>query len=106
MGTNRLKKPKLSTSKAKEKNITYSIKLYVSIEIISKNNGSLTSIVPKQKVLIGEIPLMTNKGTFIINGCERIIVNQLVRSPGVYYKKEKKKKSNFNSRTKKIIIET
>lgn len=92
----RLKKPKLSTSKAKEKNITYSVKLYVSIEIISKNNGINTSIVPKQKVLIGEIPLMTNKGTFIINGCERIIVNQLVRSPGVYYKKEKKKNQLYN----------
>lgn len=92
----RLKKPKLSTSKAKEKNITYSVKLYVSIEIISKNNGINTSIVHKQKVLIGEIPLMTNKGTFIINGCERIIVNQLVRSPGVYYKKEKKKNQLYN----------
>jgi len=92
----RLKKPKLSTSKAKEKNITYSIKLYVSIEIIAKNLSLSNNAIEKQKVLIGEIPLMTNKGTFIINGCERIIVNQLVRSPGVYYKKEKKKNQQYN----------
>jgi DNA-directed RNA polymerase subunit beta len=92
----RLKKPKLSTSKAKEKNITYSVKLYVSIEILSNNLATTNTIVEKQKVLIGEIPLMTNKGTFIINGCERIIVNQLVRSPGVYYKKEKKKNQLYN----------
>jgi DNA-directed RNA polymerase subunit beta len=87
----RLKKPKLSTIKSKEKNITYSIKLYVPIEIFTKTKDNIKVIIDKQKVLIGEIPLMTNKGTFIINGCERIIVNQLVRSPGVYYKKEKKK---------------
>lgn len=92
----RLKKPKLSTSKAKEKNITYSVKLYVSIEILSKNISTIKNVGEKQRVLIGEIPLMTNKGTFIINGCERIIVNQLVRSPGVYYKKEKKKNQLSN----------
>ena len=92
----RLKKPKLSTSKAKEKNITYSVKLYVSIELIAKNLSTTNIILEKQRVLIGEIPLMTNKGTFIINGCERIIVNQLVRSPGVYYKKEKKKNQLYN----------
>lgn len=92
----RLKKPKLSTSKAKEKNITYSVKLYVSIEILAKNLSTTKNVVEKQRVLIGEIPLMTNKGTFIINGCERIIVNQLVRSPGVYYKKEKKKNQLYN----------
>ena len=86
-----LKKPKLSTSKAKERNITHSLKLYVTIEIIAKNLTPTTKFLKKQKVLIGEIPLMTDKGTFIINGCERIIVNQLVRSPGIYYKKEKKK---------------
>ena len=87
----RLKRPKLSTFKAKERNITYSLKLYVSIEIIAKNLSTNNNVIEKQKILIGEIPLMTNKGTFIINGCERIIVNQLIRSPGVYYKKEKKK---------------
>ena len=87
----KLKKPKFTTSKAKERNITYSVKLYVSIEIIAKSTTPFNNLVGKQKVLIGEIPLMTNKGTFIINGCERIIVNQLIRSPGVYFKKEKKK---------------
>jgi DNA-directed RNA polymerase subunit beta len=92
----RLKKPKFTTSKAKERNITYSVKLYVSIEIIAKNITSTNNLVGKQKVLIGEIPLMTNKGTFIINGCERIIVNQLIRSPGVYFKKEKKKNQLYN----------
>ena len=92
----RLKKPKLSTFTAKERNITYSLKLYVSVEILGKNISNINNIIKKQKVLIGEIPLMTNKGTFIINGCERIIVNQLIRSPGVYYKKEKKKNQRYS----------
>ncbi len=106
----KLKKPKFSTFKAKEKNITYSFKLYVLIEIIKTEKEIATTspynakqTIEKQKVLIGEIPLMTNKGTFIINGCERIIVNQLIRSPGVYYKKEKKKNQQYNIYSSTVI---
>ena len=87
----KLKKPKLDTFTAKERNSSYNIKIYIPIEIIKEGTTKNTIIVEKQKVFIGEIPLMTDKGTFIINGCERIIVNQIVRSPGIYYKKEKKK---------------
>ena len=87
----KLKKPEFSSSKTKEKKLTYSMKLYVSIELLDRFLKSTKKILKKQKILLCEIPLMTNKGTFIINGVERIIVNQLVRSPGVYYKKEKKK---------------
>jgi DNA-directed RNA polymerase subunit beta len=94
----KLKKPKLSIYEAKEKTITHSLQLYISIEIVKNINGihaqslvAKSHPIEKQKVLIGEIPLMTNKATFIINGCERVIVNQLIRSPGVYFKTEKKK---------------
>lgn len=100
----KLKKPKFTIRKAKEKTITYSIQVYVSIEVLKKskerNIQSLsfeTQTLEKQKVLIGEIPLMTEKGTFIINGCERVIVNQLVRSPGVYFKVDKKKTKTQSS---------
>ncbi|CAM9107654.1 unnamed protein product [Chrysoparadoxa australica] len=95
-----LKKPSLSLQKTKERNTTYSLRLYVPIKVIkledstNSSNLSYTEILPKQKVFIGEIPLMTDKGTFITNGCERVIVNQLVRSPGIYFKKIKKKRNN------------
>lgn len=98
-----LKKPKFNTSGAKKKSITYSLQLYVPIEIISKNSFNKGHIIDKNKILIGEIPLMTSKGSFIINGCERIIVNQLIRSPGVYYKKEKKIK-DFNNNYSATVI--
>lgn len=87
----KLKKPEFSPAKAKEKKLTYSIKLYIFIELFDRFLPKTKTILKKQKILLCEIPLMTNKGTFIINGIERIIVNQLVRSPGVYYKKETKK---------------
>lgn len=87
----KLKRPEFNLSKTKEKKLTYSVKLYVSIELLDRFLTTTKKILKKQKILLCEIPLMTNKGTFIINGVERIIVNQLVRSPGVYYKKEKKK---------------
>ena len=102
----KLKQPILTIVKSKERNTSYCIRLYTPIELIhhsaskSKNTDTTeiinddpvtSTIFEKQTVFMGEIPLMTEKGTFIINGCERIIVNQIVRSPGVYYKRELKK---------------
>jgi DNA-directed RNA polymerase subunit beta len=99
----RLKKPRLSTYQAKERNTTYSLKLYVSMQIFAPDLDTTEGFFKKQKVLLGEIPLMTHKATFIINGCERVIVNQLVRSPGIYYKKEKKKNQFQYLITGKVI---
>jgi DNA-directed RNA polymerase subunit beta len=87
----KLKKPEFTPTKLKEKKLTYSVKVYVSIELLDRFLPDIKTILKKQKILLCEIPLMTNKGTFIINGVERIIVNQLVRSPGIYYKKENRK---------------
>jgi DNA-directed RNA polymerase subunit beta len=99
----KLGRPKLLPSKAKEKTATYSVKLYIQIEIIQKTQSFVdtllqtsVNLLERQMFLVGEIPLMTDKGTFIVNGCERVIVNQLIRSPGVYYKKEKRHTKQFN----------
>ena len=58
--------------------------MYVICRLINKETGE----IKEQEVFIGELPLMTERGTFIINGAERVIVNQIVRSPGVYFKDE------------------
>ena len=105
--------PSISMDIALKRDITYSIQLYVPGEysylydekldaknvLFSKNEGTkLTSkktiktiekrIRVKQDLLFGEIPLMTEEGTFIINGCERVVISQIIRSPGIYFKKE------------------
>ena len=62
--------------------------MYVPTQLINKE----TREISQMDVFIGDLPLMTERGTFIINGAERVIVNQIVRSPGVYYKSELDKK--------------
>ena len=74
-------KPKYSVEECKERDVTYSAPLKVKIRLINKS----TNEVKEQEVFMGDFPLMTEQGTFIINGAERVIVSQLVRSPGVYY---------------------
>lgn len=74
-------KPKYSVEECKERDVTYSAPLKVKIRLINKE----TNEVKEQEVFMGDFPLMTDQGTFIINGAERVIVSQLVRSPGVYY---------------------
>lgn len=74
-------KPKYSVEECKERDVTYSAPLKVKIRLINKE----TNEVKEQEVFMGDFPLMTDTGTFIINGAERVIVSQLVRSPGVYY---------------------
>jgi DNA-directed RNA polymerase subunit beta len=80
----RLKRPKYDVDEAKRRDSTYAVQMYVPTRLINKETGE----IKEQEVFIGDLPLMTDRGTFIINGAERVIVNQIVRSPGVYYKSE------------------
>nr|WP_330400344.1 DNA-directed RNA polymerase subunit beta [Tepidibacter mesophilus] len=80
-------KPKYEVEECKERDVTYSAPLKVKVRLINKETGE----VKEQEVFMGDFPLMTEKGTFIINGAERVIVSQLVRSPGVYFSQERDK---------------
>ncbi|MDA8353998.1 MAG: DNA-directed RNA polymerase subunit beta [Firmicutes bacterium] len=76
-----LEEPKYSVDESKERDVTYAAPLRVKVRLINKETGE----VKEQEVFMGDFPLMTDTGTFIINGAERVIVSQLVRSPSVYY---------------------
>jgi DNA-directed RNA polymerase subunit beta len=80
----KLRRPKYSVSEAKRRDGTYAVQMYVPTRLINKETGEIKEL----EVFIGDLPLMTDRGTFIINGAERVIVNQIVRSPGIYYKSE------------------
>ena len=80
----KLKCPKYNLLESKRRDATYSVQVYVRARLINRDTG----IIKEQEVFIGDLPLMTDRGTFIINGAERVIVNQIVRSPGIYYKSE------------------
>ncbi|MEO8581338.1 MAG: DNA-directed RNA polymerase subunit beta [Patescibacteria group bacterium] len=80
----RLGKPKHTFSEAKDKSLTHEIPIYVSASLTNKQTGE----VMKQEVFLGNIPQMSPRGTFIINGVERAVVNQLVRSPGIFFSNE------------------
>ncbi|SFI40599.1 DNA-directed RNA polymerase subunit beta [Tindallia magadiensis] len=82
--------PKYSVAESKERDMTYSSPIKVKVRLINKETGE----VKEQEVFMGDFPLMTDTGTFIINGAERVIVSQLVRSPGVYYNSEYDKSGN------------
>ncbi len=83
-GDFKLKEPKYHVDEAKRRDSSYAVQMYVPTRLINKETGE----IKEQQVFIGDLPLMTDRGTFIINGAERVIVNQIVRSPGVYYKAE------------------
>ena len=78
-----LREPKYEVEECKERDTNYAAPLRVKVRLINKETGE----VKEQEVFMGDFPLMTEKGTFIINGAERVIVSQLVRSPGVYFGK-------------------
>jgi len=80
----RVVEPKYDMEESKRRDTTYAVQLRLPARLINKETGE----IKEQEVFLGEIPLMTDRGTFIINGAERVIVNQIVRSPGVYFKKE------------------
>ncbi len=87
LGYRILETPKYDVEECKERDVNYAAPLKVEVRLLNKETGE----VNVQEVFMGDFPLMTPKGTFIINGAERVIVSQLVRSPGVYYNTSKDK---------------
>ncbi len=75
------REPKHTMDECRERDMTYSAPLFVDVELTIKDSGE----IKEQRLFFGDFPLMTDRGTFIINGAERVVVSQLVRSPGVYY---------------------
>lgn len=90
-----LGEPKYSVEESKERDVTYSAPLRVKVRLVNKETGE----VKDQDVFMGDFPLMTETGTFVINGAERVIVSQLVRSPSVYFsgKLDKNGKKGFTA---------
>ncbi|NLY55984.1 MAG: DNA-directed RNA polymerase subunit beta [Firmicutes bacterium] len=86
-----LGEPKYSVEECKERDVTYQAPIRVRVRLINKETGE----VKEQDVFMGEFPLMTERGTFIINGAERVIVSQLVRSPGVYFDRTQDKNGYY-----------
>ena len=91
--------PKYSVEECKEKDMSYQAPLFVEVRFINKETGE----IKEQQVFMGDFPLMTDRGTFVINGTERVVVSQLVRSPGVYYAEELDKTSDKIIYTAKVI---
>src|SRR6187431_2546819 len=90
---------KASVEECKDKDLTYCAPLFVTAEFTNHTTGEIKS----QTVFMGDFPMMTPKGTFIINGTERVVVSQLVRSPGVYFAKEPDKTSDRDLSSVKVI---
>jgi DNA-directed RNA polymerase subunit beta len=93
------KDPKFDEDECKEKDMTFSRPLFVTAAFINKETGE----IKEQTVFMGDFPMMTEKGTFIINGTERVVVSQLVRSPGVYFDRSIDKTSDKDIFSCKII---
>nr|YP_009297738.1 RNA polymerase beta subunit [Kumanoa americana]AOM67472.1 RNA polymerase beta subunit [Kumanoa americana] len=111
----KLKFPRYSVRRAKSRDRTYSAQIYVpskltrkDVELLNQNRNINNHTIiaygeknyqnkkyKKRPVFIGDLPLMTNRGTFVISGIERVIINQIVRSPGIYYKKELDKNNKY-----------
>lgn len=89
-------KTKYTVEEAKERDATYSTRLHVKVRLINRETGE----IKEQEIYLGDFPLMTESGTFIINGAERVVVSQLVRSPGCYYAYE------FDKVGKKVFTST
>ena len=98
-GDHRFGDPKYTVDECKEKDVSYQAPLYVEIRYINRETGE----IKEQEVFMGDFPLMTNRGTFIINGTERVVVSQLVRSPGVYFGSERDKASDKTLYNAKVI---
>ena len=89
-------KTKYTVEEAKERDATYSTRLHVKVRLINRETGE----IKEQEIYLGDFPLMTDSGTFIINGAERVVVSQLVRSPGCYFD------SSYDKTGKKIFTST
>ncbi len=95
----RFEPPKYSLEECKDKDMTFSAPMFVTAEFINNTTGEIKS----QTVFMGDFPLMTPKGTFVINGTERVVVSQLVRSPGVYFERSADKTSDKDLYSCKMI---
>ena len=95
----RFEPPKYSIAECKERDITYAAPLFLTAEFTNNVTGEIKS----QTVFMGDFPLMTPRGTFVINGTERVVVSQIVRSPGVYFERTIEKTSDKDIFTTKII---
>ena len=91
--------PKYSPQECKEREITFSQPVYVKTRLVMKETGE----IKEQEIFMGDIPMMTPNGTFVINGSERVVVSQLVRSPGIYFVYEKNLVSDRNLCYAKLI---
>ncbi len=98
-GAHEFGEPKYSVEECKEKDMSYQAPLFVDVRFINKETGE----IKEQSVFMGDFPLMTDRGTFVINGTERVVVSQLVRSPGVYYAEEMDKTTDKINYTAKVI---
>lgn len=92
-------KTKYSIEEAKERDATYSARLHVKVRLINRETGE----IKEQEIYLGDFPLMTDSGTFIINGAERVVVSQLVRSPGCYYGEEFDTKTGKRTYTSTVM---
>ncbi len=95
----RFEPPKYTIAECKERDITYAAPLFLTAEFTNNITGEIKS----QTVFMGDFPLMTPRGTFVINGTERVVVSQIVRSPGVYFERTIEKTSDKDVFTTKII---
>ena len=93
------KPPKYTDQECKEREITFSQPLYVRAHLVMKETGE----IKEQEIFMGDIPVMTRNTTFVVNGAERVVVSQLVRSPGVYFVYEKSLATERNLCFAKLI---
>ena len=98
-GKHEFGEPKYSVDECKERDVSYQAPLFAEIRFINRETGE----IKEQDVFMGDFPLMTPRGTFIINGTERVVVSQLVRSPGVYFSSERDKTSDKTIYNAKVI---
>ena len=92
-------KTKYSVEEAKERDATYATRLHVKVRLINRETGE----IKEQEIYLGDFPLMTDSGTFVINGAERVVVSQLVRSPGCYYAEEFDTKTGKKTYTSTVM---
>ena len=92
-------KTKYTVEEAKERDATYSARLHVKVRLINRETGE----IKEQEIYLGDFPLMTDSGTFVINGAERVVVSQLVRSPGCYYGEEFDTKTGKKTYTSTVM---
>ena len=91
--------PKYDVEECKARDATYAAPMKVSVRLHNKETGE----IKEQEIFMGDFPLMTESGTFVINGAERVVVSQLVRSPGVYFASERDKTSDKTIYNAKVI---